>query len=97
LLSQERSHGYSNRSRSTGDHLIFSVFFSHVCLSGKLIARTQSRALTSGAIDARVRAVFFASDGRVVARCDFHSALAGARDRFAMTNGTPSTPHLNFD
>ena len=46
----------------------------------------------SGAIDARVRAVFFASDARVVARCDFHSACAGARERFAMTNGFGPRP-----
>jgi hypothetical protein len=43
-------------------------------------------------IDARVRAVFFASDARVVARCDFHSACAGARERFAMTNGFGPRP-----
>src|SRR3954447_5485594 len=35
---------------------------------------------------------FFADDTRAAARCDFHSALAGARTRFAVMNGFAPRP-----
>src|ERR1700709_2968851 len=38
------------------------------------------------------RDLFFGNDARAEARCDFHSAFAGARDLFAVTNGFGPRP-----